>query len=126
MNEPDMLDALWKALADPLRRKILQYLSRPEYFCQSQGKTVDGICVQDLAKYLDVPQSTVSRHLAILARSGWVVHDRWKTWHYYRINPAALKAVAAWLEALTPLDRRPSWPAESPQNLPVGPANSPK
>jgi ArsR family transcriptional regulator len=122
-------DLLWKALSDPLRRKILEHLSQPQYFCQKQGKTMDGICVQDLAGYLRVPQSTISRHLAILTHANWVVQDRWKTWHYYRVNPTAMVHACAWMHSLNPsaVSIPPTdSPLESQQSSPDAEADSVK
>lgn len=40
----------------------------------------------DLMKVLQLPQSTVSRHLAYLRDSGLVVDNRKGVWMYYRIK----------------------------------------
>lgn len=96
----DPLDDIWKALADPLRRRLLILLNDSRYFCKTVQDSVHGICVQDLSRYLGVPQSTVSRHLAILARADLVVQARWKTWHYYAVNHEQVGAARTWLQSL--------------------------
>jgi len=54
----------FKALADEIRLRILAVLA--------EGK----LCVCNLLAILDMPQSTVSRHLAYLLNSGWVEDRR--------------------------------------------------
>lgn len=63
----------FKALSDETRLRILALLS------------VDEICVCDLMAILELPQSTVSRHLAYLRHAGWVDDRRQGVWMYYRL-----------------------------------------
>jgi ArsR family transcriptional regulator, arsenate/arsenite/antimonite-responsive transcriptional repressor len=65
---------LLKALADPVRLRLLNLLS--------DGREV---CVCDLHGSLDLPQPTVSRHLAYLRRSGVVVASKDGLWVRYRL-----------------------------------------
>jgi ArsR family transcriptional regulator len=65
-----ILDQL-TALADPLRCRILLLLERNE------------LTVGELCAVIQLPQSTVSRHLKTLADSGWVVSRRDGTSRYY-------------------------------------------
>ncbi|PSR33908.1 MAG: ArsR family transcriptional regulator [Sulfobacillus benefaciens] len=117
------LDLVFKALGDPLRRKLLRLLSNPQYFCKTSQEALQGICVQDLTQYLSVPQSTVSRHLAILSHAGLVTHSRW---HYYGVNATSIHAAINWLNALdaqptsptATIDPHEDWLAESLQNPP--------
>jgi ArsR family transcriptional regulator len=72
----DPLDAsveLFKALADPIRLRLLNLLSDGE------------VCVCHLHEALMLPQSTVSRHLAYLRRRGLVVGRKEGLWIYYRL-----------------------------------------
>ena len=47
---------------------------------------LDGeLCVCDIMAVLQLPQSTVSRHLAYLKNSGWVDDRRCGVWMYYSI-----------------------------------------
>jgi len=71
------LDALFKGFADPTRIRVLNLLAAGE------------LCVCDLVEILDLPQSTVSRHLAYLLRSALVEVTRdWKFAHYRLAEPA--------------------------------------
>ena len=65
----------FKALADPIRLRIVLLL-------QSEGE----LCVCDLMAVLGLPQSTVSRHLAYLKRSCWVDIRRDGVWMYYSLS----------------------------------------
>ncbi len=66
---------LFKALGDKTRLKMVGLLTHGE------------LCVCDLMAVLELPQSTVSRHLAYLKNSGWVIGRRSGKWMYYRLNP---------------------------------------
>lgn len=63
----------FKALADETRLRILSLLLEGE------------LCVCDLMAVLQLPQSTVSRHLAYLKNTGWVDDRRCGVWIYYSI-----------------------------------------
>jgi len=63
----------FKALSDETRLRILALLINGE------------MCVCDLMAILDLPQSTVSRHLAYLRNAGWVEDRRQGVWMYYRL-----------------------------------------
>ncbi|MBE0599297.1 MAG: winged helix-turn-helix transcriptional regulator [Desulfuromonadales bacterium] len=65
---------MFKALADETRLRIIALLAEGE------------LCVCDLMAILDLPQSTVSRHLAYLRHAGWVDDRRQGIWMYYRLN----------------------------------------
>lgn len=64
---------LCKALTQPARLRILALLGEGER------------CVCDLVEALNIPQSTVSRHLAVLSNAGWVTERRQGVWMYYRL-----------------------------------------
>lgn len=64
---------MFKALSDETRLRILCLL-------------LDGeLCVCDIMAVLQLPQSTVSRHLAYLKNCGWVDDRRAGVWMYYSI-----------------------------------------
>jgi len=80
-NKPAILDRL-SALADATRSRILLVLARQE------------LTVSELCAVLQLPQSTVSRHLKVLADGNWVVARRDRTSHLYRFEPEALASSA--------------------------------
>jgi ArsR family transcriptional regulator len=64
------------AFSDPTRLRILHLLRDRE------------LCVGDLVTILDMPQPTVSRHLAYLRRSALVETRRGGLWTYYSLAEA--------------------------------------
>ena len=66
---------IFKSLADETRLRLLVLL-------QGQAE----YCVCDLMHALDMPQSTVSRHLAYLKKNRWVQDRRGGTWMYYSLR----------------------------------------
>lgn len=76
----DTLDAtveLFKAFADPVRVRLLGLIA------------VGEVCVCHLHEALELPQSTVSRHLAYLRQRGLVVGRKEGLWVYYRLAKPA-------------------------------------
>ncbi|MBW6509163.1 MAG: metalloregulator ArsR/SmtB family transcription factor [Desulfuromonadales bacterium] len=67
----------FKALSDETRLRILALLSDGE------------LCVCDLMAALELPQSTVSRHLAYLRNAGLVDDERRGVWMFYRLKQAS-------------------------------------
>jgi ArsR family transcriptional regulator len=65
---------LFKAISDGTRLRILLLLL-------NNGE----LCVCDLMESLQIPQSTVSRHLAILRSAGLVDGERRGAWMYYQV-----------------------------------------
>ncbi|HET6883928.1 MAG TPA: metalloregulator ArsR/SmtB family transcription factor [Pirellulales bacterium] len=65
---------LLKALADPVRLRILHLLFE-----------ADEVCVCHLHEALELPQPTVSRHLAYLRKRGFVAGRKEGLWVYYRL-----------------------------------------
>ncbi|MFP5245243.1 MAG: ArsR/SmtB family transcription factor [Thermoanaerobaculia bacterium] len=64
------------AFSDPTRLRILHLLRDGE------------LCVGDLVGILDMPQPTISRHLAYLRRSALVETRKSGLWMYYSVTPA--------------------------------------
>lgn len=57
--------------------KLLKALAHPVRLCIVQGLLkCDGCNVSDIQNCLDIPQSTLSQHLATLRHSGIIVGDR--------------------------------------------------
>jgi len=90
------MEALFKALADATRLRILGLLLTGE------------VCVCDIHESLKVPQPKASRHLAYLRRSGLVETRRDGLWIHYRLarlpNPVLAAIGDAVRHALTHVD----------------------
>ena len=83
-------DAVFAALADPTRRRLLALL-------QTEGE----LCVCELTAATGESQPKISRHLATLKEAGLVTPRRAAVWIHYRI-PAQLPSwVSTLLAALT-------------------------
>ncbi len=63
-----------KALSEPIRLRIMVLLTRGE------------LCVCDLIEVLNLPQSTISRHVGRLRQAGLVQDRRNGKWVYYRLT----------------------------------------
>ena len=85
--------ALFHALADPARLRILATLARAG----------DELCVCDFTAGLALNQSTVSHHLKILKDAGLVVGERRGTWGFYRLAPGARERIEGALERTMPV-----------------------
>ena len=64
---------------------------------------IDGeeLCVCDIMAALNLPQSTVSRHLANLRNVGLVVDRRKGVWMNYRLNQEEIEHASAIFDLLT-------------------------
>ena len=82
-----------KALADPLRLRMLSAIST------SAGGEVT---VGELATLTEVSQPTVSHHLRVLRESGLLAADRRGTSVWYRIEPAYRGALSTLLDRFAP------------------------
>jgi len=78
-----------KALSDPIRLRIVLLL-------QAEGE----LCVCDLMAVLNLPQSTVSRHLSYLKRSCWIDGRRQGVWMYYQLRPDSCRLCTDLLNVL--------------------------
>lgn len=85
MNETN-LDTTFAALADPTRRAILARLAL--------GET----SVTELAKPFEMSMPAISKHLKVLEKAGLIDRARDAQTRPARLNPAALKTAAAWID----------------------------
>jgi DNA-binding transcriptional ArsR family regulator len=76
---------IFRALADPTRRAVLERLARGE------------ATVTELARGFDVSQPAISQHLAALRRAGLVAERRAGRHAYYRVQPNGLAPLIDWI-----------------------------
>lgn len=88
------LAARLKALADPVRLKILEFLRDPVQECCVQP---GGVCACDLEAFLGLSQPTVSHHMKLLVQAGFVTAEKRGRWVFYALNPAAFGEIGAQL-----------------------------
>ena len=84
--DADALARVFKALADPVRLRLLSMITNAE-----GGEA----CVCDLTVGFQLTGPTISHHLRVLREAGLIEGDRRGTWIYYRALPRALEAAAA-------------------------------
>jgi ArsR family transcriptional regulator len=87
MSEQEAVELakVFKALADPVRLRLLNLIA-----------TIEGgeACVCDLTGSFDLTAPTISHHLKVLRESGLVGCERRGTWVYYWVIPAAMARLA--------------------------------
>jgi len=81
---------IFKALSDETRLRIMALLVGGQE-----------LCVCDIMAALDLPQSTVSRHLSYLRNTGLVDDRRQGIWMYYRISRERIEHGATLFDLLT-------------------------
>ena len=74
---------VFKALGDPVRLRLFSLLA-----------SRDELCVCHLTDALQLPQSTVSRHLAVLRHAGLVDTRRDGKWIHYRLTGEMARVLA--------------------------------
>jgi ArsR family transcriptional regulator len=84
------LARVFKALADPVRLRLLSMITSAE-----SGEA----CVCELTVGFAVSGPTISHHLKVLREAGLIEGERRGTWIYYRAVPGALQAAS---DALQP------------------------
>src|SRR6266480_1631068 len=83
------MDAVFKALGDPTRLRILGLLAGGE------------VCVCDIHQSLGIPQPRASRHLSYLRRAGLVRTRKDGLWVHYQLAPLDDKVTRALMAAVT-------------------------
>jgi ArsR family transcriptional regulator len=87
----DGLDEVLKALANPVRRQILQQMKDPETNFPGQAHPYEfGVCAGRIDDACGLSQSTVSAHLAVLQHAGLIIGRRIGQWVFYRRNEATI------------------------------------
>ncbi|GAA0357512.1 metalloregulator ArsR/SmtB family transcription factor [Actinoallomurus spadix] len=87
-GEADELAPLFKAIADPVRLRLLSLIA-----CHDGGEA----CVCDLTSAFELTAPTISHHLKVLRQAGLIDCERRGTWVYYWINPTVLTRLSALL-----------------------------
>ena len=80
-----MNDKVFKALSDPVRRKIIEFLA------------VRDMSAGDIADKFDITKPSISRHLAVLKTAALVTdrHEGQKI--IYSFNPPPLQDILQWI-----------------------------
>jgi ArsR family transcriptional regulator len=84
LDASDELVEVFKALANPVRLQVLQWLRHPERHFAADQVTDVGVCVSHIQAKAGLAQSTVSAYMASLQRAGLVRATRVGKWTHYR------------------------------------------
>ena len=87
-DQAQQVSALLKALADPVRLRLMSMVLSHE-----GGEA----CVCDLTPAFDLSQPTISHHLKVLHEAGLLDRDKRGVWVYYRARRDAMAAIAGML-----------------------------
>jgi len=87
----DRLSATFTALANPMRRAILDRLA------------LGAATVNEIAEPFEVGLPAISKHLTVLERAGLVVRGRHARFRPCAIDAAPIREVAAWADHYRPL-----------------------
>ncbi len=86
MPAPEMPEDVFAAIADPTRRRILEFLAeRPE-------------AVQDLAGRFEISRPAISKHLRVLSNAGLVAAETIGRRNIYALRPEPFSDVRDWLD----------------------------
>ena len=83
-DEAQATAAVFRALADPTRVRIVNLLATSER----------SVCVCDLVPVLGLAQPTVSHHLKKLVTAGLLEREQRGTWAHFTLDPTALDRVS--------------------------------
>jgi ArsR family transcriptional regulator len=93
------IDAIHKALANPVRRQILEWLKAPQlHFAQQEHPLDFGVCAGLIDQRVGLSQSTVSAHLATLLKADLIVSRRVGQWNFFHRNEQTIVAFLHYLQ----------------------------
>ena len=100
MWQNDAVDAVFRALADPTRRRLLDSLT------ERTGQSLRELCAG-----LEMARQTVSKHLAVLETANLVTTERRGREKLHFVNGEPLRAIAErWIEQYSAPPAPPSHP----------------
>ena len=83
-EEAAQLASALKVIADPARLRLLNLIAAQ-----------DEVCVCDLTVPLGLSQPTISHHLKVLWKAGFLSREKRGRWVYHRVVPEKLQEVAS-------------------------------
>lgn len=87
-DQAEALAPVFKALADPVRLRLVSLIAAHE-----SGEA----CVCDLNDCFDLSQPTISHHLKVLHEAGLLARSKRGVWVHYRVRPEVLADLAGLL-----------------------------
>src|ERR1700682_2053378 len=86
VNSVTSLDAVFSALSDPTRRRIVERLARGP------------LTVGEIASGFSISQPAISRHVRVLEESGLLERDVSGRVHRCTLSPSAMQAASGWID----------------------------
>lgn len=80
------MDAVFSALADPTRRRIVEKLARRP------------LTVGEIAEHFSISQPGISKHVRVLEESGLLTREIDGRFHRCTLSPEAMAAASSWIE----------------------------
>ena len=91
-------ETAFKALANPMRVQILQWLKDPGSFPhQLEPAEEVGVCLKHIQARAKVSQSTASQYMAALQAADLVTTTRIGQWRHYKRNEQQIEKLAAFI-----------------------------
>lgn len=95
LPDPTDLALVFKALSNPTRVRILQWLKEPDTFPpQLEAAEEVGVCLKHIQARAEVSQSTASQYMAALQSAGLVTSHRIGQWTHYRRDEETIARLA--------------------------------
>ena len=82
------LQSTLRALADPIRREILNLLK------------VGRLCAGEITEHFDVTAASISRHLSVLKEADLIRDERQGKFIIYELNASVLEEIMLWISDL--------------------------
>ena len=102
ITKDEALAALFKALGDPTRLRIFEFLRRCDQEIEideaGQCRPAGSLSVGEVCCRLDHSMSTVSHHLKELRIAGLIRTEKRGRWIYCSINPMALALIQEFID----------------------------
>ncbi|RUS56963.1 ArsR family transcriptional regulator [Kurthia sp. 3B1D] len=80
-----MSNDVFKALADPTRREILDRLKEKD------------LTAGEIADYFSISKPSISHHLTILKTAGLITQEKKGQFIYYSLNTTVLQDIYSWI-----------------------------
>ncbi len=80
-----MSNDVFKALADPTRREILDRLKEKD------------LTAGEIAEYFSISKPSISHHLTILKTAGLITQEKKGQFIYYSLNTTVLQDIYSWI-----------------------------
>ena len=86
LPDPDRLNLIFAALADPTRRRVLSMLLE------------DDMAVSDVAHPFEMSLAAISKHLTVLAAAGLIRQERRGRITWCMLDPDGMRRASVWMQ----------------------------